>query len=136
MPISISVSASSKVGLPAAGTVQDVRAMPMLRPSPLTLRPMAATDARSAPSSAAAPQIFSTRTVTPTPAAARGVEAVLDGHVIVGDDRFHLDAGFLGGHLGGHLEVHDVAGVVLDDVQHAGAGVDELRGFVHLVGRR
>ena len=49
---------------------------------------------------------------------------------------FDLDAGLLGRHLGGHLEVHDVAGVVLDDVQHAGAAVDELGGLVHLVGRR
>ena len=55
------------MGLPAAGTVHDVSAMPMLRPHPLTFRPMAATAARSWPASAAAPHSFSTRTVTPTP---------------------------------------------------------------------
>ena len=66
-PISISVSPRSNVGFPAAGTVHDVSAMPMLRPHPFTLRPIAATAARSCPASAAAPQIFSTRTVTPTP---------------------------------------------------------------------
>ena len=66
-------------------------------------------------------------------AAARGVEAVLDRHIIVGDDRLHLDARFFGGQLGGHLEVQDVAGVVLDDVQHAGTGVHDLGGLVHLV---
>ena len=37
--------------------------------------------------------------------------------------------------LGGHLEVHDVAGVVLDDVQHPGAAVDRLGRLEHLVGR-
>ena len=39
------------------------------------------------------------------------------------------------GELGGHLEVHHVAGVVLDDVEHAGAAVDRLGGGQHLVGR-
>ena len=40
------------------------------------------------------------------------------------------------GHLGGHLEVHHVALVVLDDEEHAGAGVDRLGRGEHLVGRR
>ena len=136
MPISISVSPSSKVGLPAAGTVHDVSAMPMLRPHPFTLRPIAATVARSAPSSAAAPQIFSTRTVTPTPRRPAVYRLSCDGDVVVGDDGSTFTPAVLGGHLGGHLEVHDVACVVLDDVQHAGAPVDELGRFVHLVGRR
>src|SRR5207247_7151759 len=35
----------------------------------------------------------------------------------------------------GHLEVHHVAGVVLDDVQHPGAAVRRLRRIEHLVGR-
>ena len=38
-------------------------------------------------------------------------------------------------HVGGHLEVHDVAGVVLDDVQDARAAVDGLGRLHHLVGR-
>ena len=71
--------------------------------------------------------------MTPTPRRPAVYRLSCDGHVVVGDDGFDLDAGFLGGHLGGHLEVQDVAGVVLDDVQHAGTGVDELGGFVHLV---
>ncbi len=33
------------------------------------------------------------------------------------------------GQLGRHLEVHDVAGVVLDDEEDAGAAVDRLGGF-------
>ena len=37
------------------------------------------------------------------------------------------------GQLGRDLEVHDVAGVVLDDVQHARAAVDRLGGGQHLV---
>ena len=66
-PISIWSSGRSKVGLPADGTVQLVSAMPIERPDSLTLRASAATDARSRPSSAAAPTIFSSSTVTPTP---------------------------------------------------------------------
>ena len=67
MPISISSSPSSNVGLPAAGTVQEVSAMPMLRPLAFTRRQSSATSARALPSSAAAPAIFSASTVTPTP---------------------------------------------------------------------
>ena len=40
------------------------------------------------------------------------------------------------GELGGHLEVQDVAGVVLHDVQDAGAAVDRLGGEQHLVRHR
>jgi hypothetical protein len=69
------------------------------------------------------------------PAAPGGVEAVLDRHVVVRHHRHDLDA--LGrGQLGGHLEVHDVAGVVLHDVQHARAAVDPDRRGEHLVGHR
>ncbi len=62
--------------------------------------------------------------------------AVLHGDVVVGHDRDDPGARLGRGHLGRHLEVHDVAGVVLDDVQHAGAAVDELGGGEHLVGHR
>ena len=68
-------------------------------------------------------------------AAARGVERVLDRDVVRDDDAGDLDP--LGpGHLGRELEVHDVAGVVLDDVQDAGAAVDRLRRGEHLVRHR
>ena len=67
MPISISSSPSSKVGLPTIGTVHDVRATPMLRASAFTARQSAATSASGRPCSAAAPQIFSARMVAPTP---------------------------------------------------------------------
>ena len=67
MPISISSSPSVKFGSPAAGVMHGVSAMPMLRPWSLTRRQMSATSWRDLPSSAAAPQIFSASTVTPTP---------------------------------------------------------------------
>jgi len=35
-------------------------------------------------------------------------------------------------HLGRHLEVHGVAGIILDDKKHALAAVDRLRGGQHL----
>ena len=104
-------------------------------PAPLTLRQTSATSASDLPSSAAAPQIFSAITVMPTPRRPGGVEAVLDRDVVVGDDRLDLDALALG-QVGGHLEVQHVAGVVLDDVQDAGAAVDGLGRLEHLVRRR
>ncbi|GBC87763.1 hypothetical protein HRbin12_01781 [bacterium HR12] len=67
MPISISSSPSSKVGLPACGTVQEVRAMPIERPFSFTRRAICATSASGRRSSAAAPAIFSMSTVVPTP---------------------------------------------------------------------
>jgi hypothetical protein len=70
------------------------------------------------------------------PPAAGRVQAVLHRDVVVRDDRDDLDARVGGGELGGHLEVHDVAGVVLHDVQHTGAAVDATGGLEHLVGHR
>src|SRR6266566_7530415 len=68
-------------------------------------------------------------------APALGVGRVLDGHVVVDGDAFD-PAAAVAGQVGGHLEVHHVAGVVLDDVQHPGAAVDLGGGPLHLVGRR
>ena len=69
-------------------------------------------------------------------APAGGVEAVLHGDVVVGDDGDDVDARFGRRQLGRHLEVHDVTGVVLDDVQDASAAVDVLGRLEHLVGHR
>src|SRR5699024_7377783 len=66
-------------------------------------------------------------------AAAGGVRTVLHRDVVVGDDRCDSDVGRLG-QFGGHLEVHDVARVVLDEVEYAASGVDGLRCGQHLVG--
>ena len=63
------------------------------------------------------------------------IERVLDRDIVVGDDRLDFDSVGLG-EIRGHVEVHHVAGVVLDDVQHAGTAVDGLRGCLHLIGRR
>src|SRR5918996_3161385 len=71
----------------------------------------------------------------PDAAPAGGVEAVLDGDVVVRDHGLDIDPLALG-EVGGHLEVHHVARVVLDDVQHARATVDRLGRLEHLVGSR
>ena len=70
-------------------------------------------------------------------AAPRSVEGVLDGDVVVDDDRRDLDVLHVS-QLGGGLEVEDVARVVLDDVQDARAVVGGLRGLQDRVwsGRR
>jgi hypothetical protein len=65
-------------------------------------------------------------------APAGGVGRVLDSDVVVDDDRRVV----AGQHLGGHLEVHHVAGIVLDDEERSGAAVDGLGRGEHLVGRR
>ena len=67
IPISTSFSPSSKLGSPEPGVTQGVSAIPIERPFALTRRPSSATSASARPSSAAPPQIFSIRTVTPTP---------------------------------------------------------------------
>src|SRR6185503_13332336 len=63
------------------------------------------------------------------------VEAVFNGDFIVHQHRLDLDAVIVQ-HVGRHLEVQHVAGVVLDDVQYAGAAVRGLAAGQHLVGHR
>ncbi len=58
MPISISSSPISKVGLPACGTVQGVSAMPIERQASAAFWAVAVTASRSAISSALAPAIL------------------------------------------------------------------------------
>ena len=115
--------------------MQGVSAMPMLRPWPLTVRHSSATSRQRLAllGRGAADLLGEHRDADAAPAG--GVEAVLDRDVVVGHDRLDLDALALG-QVGGHLEVQHVAGVVLDDVQHAGAAVDGLGRLEHLVGRR
>src|SRR6202040_1749762 len=67
IPSPTSASPSSKVGLPAAGTMHELSATPKDRLRALTSRATAATAARPAPCSASAPAIFSTNTVAPVP---------------------------------------------------------------------
>ena len=114
--------------------MQAVSAMPMLRPFALTLRQSSATSASErALLGRRAADLLGEHGDADAAAAGR-VEAVLDGDVVVDDHRLDVDALALG-ELGRHLEVQDVAGVVLDDVQHAGAAVDGLGRLEHLVGR-
>ena len=65
--------------------------------------------------------------------APRRVEGILDGDVVVDDDRGDGDVLHVG-QLGGGLKVEDVARVVLDDVQDTGAVVGGLRGLQDRVG--
>ena len=55
------------MGLPLAGVVQALSATPKLREFSLTCRAIACTRSSGAPSSAAAPAIFSTNSVAPVP---------------------------------------------------------------------
>jgi len=66
--------------------------------------------------------------------AACSVQAVLNGHVVVGDDRFHFNP-FAARQVSRHLKVEHVAGIVLDDVQHARAAIYGLGGLEHLIRR-
>src|SRR5699024_3886586 len=68
-------------------------------------------------------------------AAAGGVQGILHGHVV--GDHHGLDRDVLEfGQFGGGLEVEHVAGVVLHDVQDAGAAVGGLGGCLDRVGCR
>jgi len=69
---------------------------------------------RSAPASAAAPIIFSTTNVPATPRRPC-MGRVLDRDVVVDEHGGVIDID----HLGRHLEVHGVAGIILDDKKHA-----------------
>ena len=68
-------------------------------------------------------------------AAARRVEAVLHGDIIVDDDVVRLDVLILR-HVDGHLEVQHIARVVLDDAEDAGVGRNCLDALVDLIRRR
>ncbi len=133
IPISTSSSASSKLGEPLAGVMQGVSAIPIERPLALTRRPSSATSRqRAAVLGGGAADLLQDHG-DPDAAASGRVQRVLHRDVVVGHDRLDLDA--VGcRQVGGHVEVHHVAGVVLDDVQDAGAAVDSLRGGLHLVG--
>ena len=122
-PISISSSPSSNSGEPFAGGVHEVSAMPIVRVT--RVHPLAERDQlveRRRRCSDAAPTRLDHEEVAGHAAAADRVGRVLHRHVVVDDDRRDLDVLGLG-QLAAHVERHPVAGVVVDDVQHAlGAG--------------
>ena len=66
-PTSISSSASSNVGLPAAGTVQGAIATPIVRAPAFTFSAIRFTSANASPRSAIAPQHFQMRNSPDTP---------------------------------------------------------------------
>ena len=63
------------------------------------------------------------------------VERAIHGHVVVHDDLLHADS-LVARHVGGHLEVHDIAGIILDDQKDAFFSGDCLYGFIDLIRRR
>ena len=135
MPISIWSSGRSKVGLPAAGTMHEVSAMPIVRPLALTLSATALTAGEVATLLGCGAGDLLDEHGDADTATAGGVQAVLYGDVVVGDDGLDRDPG-VGGQLRGHLEVQHVAGVVLHDVQDARAAVDRGGGDEDRLGGR
>ena len=113
--------------------MHGVSAMPIERTLATDPLAIAVTAARSSPRAAAAPAIFSTSTVPPTPR--RPAVQVESLTATSSSMTTELDLDVLcAGELGGGLEVQHVAGVVLHDVQHARAGADGLRGREHWSG--
>ena len=68
------------------------------------------------------------------PTTPSGVQGALYGNIV--GDHNGLDAGasLHRSHLGSHIEVHDVTGVVLNDVEYANPTIDGLGGLGDLVG--
>ena len=131
MPISISSSGRSKVGVPAAGTMHDDRAMPIERAFGVDLDRRGGHVGERRPGLGLGPGDLLDEDGAADAATTGRVQRVLDRDVVVGDDRRDLD---LAGHeLRRQLEVEDVAGVVLDDVEDAGAAVDGPGRRLHLV---
>ena len=129
---SISPSGRSNIGFPVAGGVHEDSATPNDRARSLTRRATAATASTSSPRPAAAPAIFSTSTVAPTPRRPAVYSRILHGNVVVDEHRFDRDS-LVRRVLGGELEVHHVTGVVLHDVHHSGTAVDGLCRREHLI---
>jgi len=67
------------------------------------------------------------------PATPSGVQGVLHGNIVGDNDGLDAGASLHRGHLGSHVEVHDVTGVVLDDVQYTGPTVNGFGGLGDLV---
>ena len=130
-PISISLSPSSKFGLPAAGTVQDVNATPMERVRRLTRWPSACSSERFIPASGGGADNLLDDQRAGDAATSGRIGRSLDRHVIVGNDRGTTAIG----HFRRHFEVHHVAFIVLDDQHDALSLIDGLDRGEHLVWR-
>jgi len=66
-PISISLSASEKIGVPFAGGVQPLSAIPIDRVAALTRSPSVISSSSDAPASDAAPSALMTKKLPATP---------------------------------------------------------------------
>ena len=58
----------------------------------------------------------------PHAAPAGRVEAVLHGHIVIGDDGIDSDPLFLR-KVGGHFEIENVPCIILDNIQNAGTAI-------------
>ena len=105
--------------------MQGVKAMPMLLPVLRIVSPRVLISARFMCCSAAAPSSFSMRTVRPTPRRPAVYKAVLHCDVVVGKNGLDVNASRLQ-HVGREIEVHNVAGVVLNDMQNSAAPLTAL----------
>ena len=114
--------------------MQLVRAMPIDRALALTCTATSVTSASEPPDLGLRPGDLLEQDGRADAAPTGGVQRVLDRDVVVDDDRGDLD--LAGDEVRRHLEVEDVAGVVLDDVEDTGAAVDRPSRRLHLVGHR
>ena len=117
-PISISSSPSSNSGEPLAGGVQAVSAMPMVRVTLLTFSPIRDELVEVGALLGGRADRLHHEEVAGDAAAADRVGRVLHRDVVVDEERADRDVLGLG-HLLRHLEGHPVAGVVVDQQQHA-----------------
>ncbi len=131
-PISTSASLSSKFGLPAAGTVHDVKSHAHRARLPVHALPQRLKFApRHAHFSGGADDLLHDQR-SGDAAPPRRIGRGFDRDIVVGDDRGATALG----HFRRHLEVHDVAFVILDDEDDACALIDRLDRRDHLIRRR
>ena len=134
MPTSISSSPISKSGVPRTGGVHELSAMPIVRTLAMTFSPTRTHSSSEPPLSAGARRLDDEE-VAGHAAPADRPGRVLDGHVVVDEERLDLHALGLA-QLPAHLPRGPVAGVVVDDVEDAHLRVHELRGLDDEVDRR
>ena len=118
MPTSISSSPISKSGVPRTGGVQDESAMPIVRTLAMTFSPTAHALLEGAALVGLGRGGLDDEEVAGHAAPADRPGRVLDRHVVVDEQVAELLALGLA-ELLGHLPGGPVAGVVVDDVEHA-----------------
>ena len=125
MPTSISSSAISNSGVPRTGGVQDESAMPIVRTLAMTFSPTATHSSSAPPWSAFAAAALITKKLPATPRRPTvQVESLTATSSLTSSAPDLLPLGLA--HLLRHLPRRAVAGVVVDDVEHARRRVHEL----------